>query len=57
MWYDADASGDSPGTVVADAVATLYTNLKENPERYPRGMTVRILLGNPLEVASGEFAG
>ncbi len=57
MWYDADASGDSPGRVLADAVATLYANLKENPERYPRGMTVRILLDNPLEVARGEFSG
>lgn len=57
MWYDADASGDSPGRVLADAVAALYTNLKENPERYAHGMTVRILLGSPLEVARGEFAG
>jgi phosphatidylserine/phosphatidylglycerophosphate/cardiolipin synthase-like enzyme len=57
MWYDADASGDSPGRVLADSVATLYTKLSENPDQYPRGMTVRILLGNPPEVARGEFAG
>ena len=57
MWYDADDGGNSPGRVLADAVATLYTNLVENPEQHPRGMTVRILLGNPPEVARGEFAG
>lgn len=57
MWYDADAGGDSPGRILADSVAALYAKLQANPEQYPRGMTVRILLGNPPEVARGEFAG
>jgi len=54
MWYEADLNQDSPGAVVASAVADLYHQVKEHPERYPRGMTVRILLGNPPEVVVDE---
>lgn len=57
MWYDADVNNDSPGAVVMAGVAELYEKVKANPENYPRGMTVRILLGNPPEFARGEFAG
>ena len=52
MWYGADENLDSPGAVMAAAVADLYRQVKTNPERYPRGMTVRILLGNPPEVVT-----
>ena len=57
MWYDEDAGDDSPGRVLAEAVSALYANLEANPDQYPRGITVRILLGNPPEVAKGEFTG
>ena len=57
MWYDEDAGGDSPGRVLADAVAALYAKLEADPDQYPRGITVRILLGNPPESARGEFTG
>jgi phosphatidylserine/phosphatidylglycerophosphate/cardiolipin synthase-like enzyme len=39
-------SPPSPGNILADSVAKLYQQVKANPEDYPRGMTVRILLGN-----------
>jgi phosphatidylserine/phosphatidylglycerophosphate/cardiolipin synthase-like enzyme len=51
MWYEADETGTSPGDVTAQAVKDLYDQVKAHPERYPRGMTVRILLGNPPELA------
>ncbi len=50
MWYDKDANMDSPGSVIAQSVARLYFKLKEDPASYPRGLTVRILLGNPPEL-------
>jgi phosphatidylserine/phosphatidylglycerophosphate/cardiolipin synthase-like enzyme len=57
MWYDEDSSGNSPGRVLADGVAALHENLVAHPEDYPRGITVRILLGHPPESTRGEFAG
>lgn len=57
MWYDAAANNDSPGSVVAAAVGDLYRQLQAHPEQYPRGLTVRILLGNPPEVAAGDATG
>ncbi len=51
MWYDKDSNQDSPGSVIAQSVASLYYKVKEDPTSYPRGMTVRILLGNPPELA------
>lgn len=57
MWYDKAANHDSPGSVIAAAVADLYNNLKAHPEQYPRGITVRIMLGNPPELATGEPTG
>ena len=50
MWYEADETGTSPGDVTAQAVKDLYDQVKAHPEQYPRGMTVRILLGNPPEL-------
>ncbi len=46
MEYNKDINDDSPGSVVAAAVANLYKMLERDPSRYPRGLTVRILLGN-----------
>ena len=57
MWYDAPQNNDSPGSVIAGAVGDLYRQLKANPERYRRGLTVRIMLGNPPELAVGETSG
>ncbi|MBP6470163.1 MAG: hypothetical protein KBE23_15890 [Chloroflexi bacterium] len=57
MWYGAPSGGDSPGKVIAAAVADLYHNLQAHPEQYPRGLTVRIMLGNPPELALGETSG
>ena len=50
MWYETDETGTSPGDVIAQAVKDLYDQVKAHPEQYPRGMTVRILLGNPPEL-------
>jgi len=50
MWYESNETGNSPGDVIARAIKDLYDQVKANPERYPRGMTVRILLGNPPEL-------
>jgi phosphatidylserine/phosphatidylglycerophosphate/cardiolipin synthase-like enzyme len=57
MWYDADVAGESPGVVIASTIADLYNKVKANPEAFPRGLTVRILLGNPPEFATGDFTG
>ena len=57
MWYDAPLNNDSPGSVVATAVGDLYRQLQAHPEQYPRGLTVRIMLGNPPEMAMGETTG
>jgi len=56
MWYDKAENHDSPGAVLADAIAELYRNIEEDPARYPRGLTVRLLLGNPPEFAGGDFS-
>ncbi len=46
MQYEPDTSPPSPGNVLAEGLAELYSKVKANPQNYPRGMTVRILLGN-----------
>ncbi|MCP4357566.1 MAG: hypothetical protein GY796_06075 [Chloroflexi bacterium] len=58
MWYDADAEekNDSPGSLLAAAVAELYDRVVAHPEQYPRGITVRIMLGNPPELAKEDFS-
>ena len=56
MWYEADQNGDSPGYVLAESVAKLYEKLKANPEQYPRGLTVRILTGNPPQLNLQPFS-
>jgi phosphatidylserine/phosphatidylglycerophosphate/cardiolipin synthase-like enzyme/MFS family permease len=51
MQWDAPSEFESPGKAIARAVADLYDKVKAHPENYPRGMTVRILLGNLPEPA------
>ncbi len=46
MAYEKAVNKDSPGAVLARGVARLYDKVKANPEDYPRGMLVRIMLGN-----------
>jgi len=46
MQYVETTAEPSPGRILIESVAKLYKQVKDNPEDYPRGMTVRILLGN-----------
>jgi phosphatidylserine/phosphatidylglycerophosphate/cardiolipin synthase-like enzyme len=46
MQYVETNAEPSPGRILAESVGKLYQEVKSNPEDYPRGMTVRILLGN-----------
>jgi hypothetical protein len=46
MQYVETKTLPSPGSILAESVGNLYQQVKANPEDYPRGMTVRILLGN-----------
>jgi hypothetical protein len=46
MQWEPNDPDPSPGKVFASQVAHLYQAVKASPENYPRGMTVRILLGN-----------
>ncbi len=55
MQYEPSTSPPSPGNVLAMGVAALYQSVKADPQRYPRGMTVRILLGNYPEVSDLEW--
>ena len=55
MEYAANTTPPSPGSVLAEAVADLYQNVKANPEDFPRGMTVKILLGNYPELSNFTY--
>jgi phosphatidylserine/phosphatidylglycerophosphate/cardiolipin synthase-like enzyme len=46
MQWDQDENDLNPGSTMARGVAELYKKIKENPEQYPKGLSVRILLGN-----------
>jgi len=46
MQWDTDKDNLSPGSRIAQAISTLYQRVKANPEAYPRGLTIKILLGN-----------
>ena len=52
---DEDGQGLNPGSVYISEIAKLYEQIKENPSRYPRGLTVRILLGNYPELSKLEW--
>lgn len=51
MQYEPDTDPPSPGSVLAQEIARLYQMVKANPQDYPRGMTVRIMLGNYPEMS------
>lgn len=52
---DEDGQGLNPGSVYTQMIAKLYQQIKENPARYPRGLTIRILLGNYPELSKLEW--
>jgi phosphatidylserine/phosphatidylglycerophosphate/cardiolipin synthase-like enzyme len=51
MQWESNETPPSPGSVLAEGVADLYHKVKANPDDYPRGMTVRIMLGNYPELS------
>ena len=55
MQWDEDQDNLSPGYRVIEGIARLYQQVKADPERYPRGMTVRILLGNYPNLATFTY--
>ena len=55
MQWESNETPPSPGSVLADQVANLYNMVKANPENYPRGMTVRIMLGNYPEMSEFKW--
>jgi phosphatidylserine/phosphatidylglycerophosphate/cardiolipin synthase-like enzyme len=55
MQYEPSSSPPSPGNVLAQGVAALYKEVKAHPENYPKGMTVRILLGNYPSLSTLEY--
>jgi len=52
---DDDETELNPGSVYTREIAELYQQIKEDPSRYPRGLTVRILLGNYPELSNFEW--
>lgn len=54
MQWDKPSDTVSPGDTLAQAVYDLYEKVKAHPEDYPRGMTVRLMLGNMPDLAIFE---
>jgi phosphatidylserine/phosphatidylglycerophosphate/cardiolipin synthase-like enzyme/MFS family permease len=55
MQWDMDKDNLSPGSRIARAIAEIYHQVKTNPEAYPRGLTVKILLGNYPNLSTLEM--
>jgi hypothetical protein len=55
MQWDADTDNLSPGARLSQAISDLYQQVKANPEAYPRGMTVKILLGNYPNLSTLQY--
>lgn len=55
MQWDPDVDNLSPGARVSQAISDLYQQVKANPGAYPRGMTVRILLGNYPNLSTLQY--
>ncbi len=55
MQWDPDQDELSPGYQVIEGVADLYKQVHENPSAYPRGLTVRILLGNYPNLSTLQY--
>jgi len=56
MQWDPPSGAISPGDTLAEAIGDLYANLQAHPEQYPRGLTVRILLGHYPETTLFQLA-
>jgi hypothetical protein len=55
-WASTEGEPDlNPGFVFTNEIAHLYQQIKEDPSRYPRGLTIRILLGNYPELSKLEW--
>jgi phosphatidylserine/phosphatidylglycerophosphate/cardiolipin synthase-like enzyme len=52
---DEGGEGLNPGSVYTREIAKLYEQLRADPSKYPRGLTVRILLGNYPELSKLEW--
>lgn len=52
---DENESGLNPGSVYTREIAKLYQRIKEDPSQFPRGLTVRVLLGNYPELSNFEW--
>lgn len=46
MQWDQDQNNLSPGSEMARTITDLYNQVKANPSSYPRGLSIKILLGN-----------
>jgi phosphatidylserine/phosphatidylglycerophosphate/cardiolipin synthase-like enzyme/MFS family permease len=55
MQWDADQDELSPGYQVIEGVADLYKQVHADPSAYPRGLTVRILLGNYPNLSTLQY--
>ena len=55
MQWDPDQDELSPGYQVIEGVADLYKQVHDDPSAYPRGLTVRILLGNYPNLATLQY--
>ena len=55
MQWDPDQDELSPGYQVIEGVADLYKQIQADPSAYPRGLTVRILLGNYPNLATFQY--
>lgn len=55
-WASEEGDPDlNPGFVFTEEISHLYQQIKEDPSRYPRGLTIRILLGNYPELSKLEW--
>ncbi|ACO45996.1 hypothetical protein Deide_11000 [Deinococcus deserti VCD115] len=55
MIWDDDQPGrttPAPGALIAQAIADLRRDVRDHPERYPQGVSVRLLLGNSVRLDS-----
>lgn len=55
MMWEPDQDELSPGFQVIEGIATLYKLIHANPSAYPRGLTVRILLGNYPNISTFQY--
>lgn len=52
MQWDKDERNLSPGSQMARTITVMYQQVKANPKAFPRGMTIKILLGNYPSVST-----